>query len=259
MKHVSAWFPRCTPSRADARWRLVCLAFAGGAAAYFRPWEDIVPRGTELWPVELPGHGARFGEPLIDDMDALAHDLAAALAAHADLPLVLFGHSMGSAIAFATARVLEARGVRPAALVCSGRIAPHRVKAPDIHKRPDHGIVQEMTRLGGTPEEVLENRELLDLFLPVVRNDYRLIETYHPAGEPKIAAPIQVFCGDRDEDASRAGLLAWAELTQAEFRLDYFSGDHFYLTDRRDQVVAALVDFVEQALGTARAPTAAIA
>ncbi|MCG8598081.1 MAG: alpha/beta fold hydrolase [Kiloniellales bacterium] len=257
MKNASPWFPRPTPPRPEARWRLVCLAFAGGAAAYFRPWEEKLPDTAEFWPAELPGHGVRFGEPLVDDMEELARDLAAALTPHDDLPLVLFGHSMGSAIIFAATRALEARGLQPAALVCSGRIAPHRVKAQGIHRRSDEGIVAEMIRLGGTPQEVLENRELLNLVLPVVRNDYRLIETYDPAPHPRIRAPIRVFCGEADEDANREGLLAWGELTQADCRLDYFPGDHFYLTDQRDDVVGALAAFVERELGRTRDPKAA--
>jgi len=249
----SRWFIPATP-RPDARWRMVCLGFAGGTAAYFKPWASVLTAAGELWPVELPGRGTRFGDPLIDDMDRLVSDLATAVIPLADRPLVLFGHSMGSAVGFALTRVLEARDILPALLICSGRDAPHRIQRRNIHRLPDDLIIAEMARLGGTPAEILDHKELMDLVLPIVRNDYRLIETYSPAATPKLVTPIHVLCGDEDADATDEGLRAWGDLTHGDYRLDLFPGGHFYLNDTLSAVLQTIAASVEAQVLRARKP-----
>lgn len=232
--------------------RLFCFPYAGANAAYYRPWGHLLPDDIELWPIELPGRGVRFGEPLQAEMLSLAHDIAAAIAEHADIPFALFGHSMGSAIAFATALRLLDRRLRPIALIASGRVAPQRVRKRGIHRLADEGIIAEIRRLGGTPEEILSNRELMDLVLPVVRNDYRLIETYQPETDARIESPIHVFCGRDDLDAAEEDLEAWQDLTTRSCCLEYFDGDHFYLNEKKHEVVAAVVECLRMMNGIAR-------
>lgn len=228
--------------RPRPRMRLFCFPYAGANAAYYRPWGHLLPDDVELWPIELPGRGVRFGESLQADMPSLTREIAAAITTYADIPFALFGHSMGSAIAFATTLRLLDHDLRPMALIASGRIAPHRVRDRDIHRLADEGIIAEIRRLGGTPEEILNNMELMDLVLPVVRNDYRLIETYRPETEAKIESPIHIFCGRADLDATAEDLEAWSELTTHACDLTYFDGDHFYLNGKKHEVVSAIVD-----------------
>src|SRR6266849_6378940 len=87
--------------------RLVCLPYAGGGASIYRSWPDGLPASIAVWPVELPGRETRFVEPVYTDLGTLASDLAEVLApATRDLPLALFGHSMGALLAFEVARRL---------------------------------------------------------------------------------------------------------------------------------------------------------
>ena len=82
------------------RLRLYCLPYAGGTAGIFRPWCDLLPPGIDVWGVEYPGHGSRISEPLTDRIDVLAELVAEAVIAQPAFPYVLFGHSMGSLVAF---------------------------------------------------------------------------------------------------------------------------------------------------------------
>ncbi|MCS4470411.1 hypothetical protein JQ036_04690 [Clostridium botulinum] len=36
-----------------------------------------------------------------------------------------------------------------------------------------------MIELGGTPEELSNNKELLDIFIPIIRNDFKILENYN--------------------------------------------------------------------------------
>lgn len=245
--NTTGWFPHVVPNP-DPQWRLFCLAFAGGTAAHFRPWAQFMPEEAELRPVELPGRGTRFSEPLEPDMMTIAEGLAEAITPLANRPYTLFGHSMGSAIAFATAQLLEQRGLAPSLLVCSGRAAPHVVEKRSIHRLPDDGIRQEMIRLGGTPDEILENQDLMGLILPIVRNDFELIETYAPQASPLLETPIFTLCGRQDEDATEAGLLAWRDLTSGAFDLKMFDGDHFYLNGIPEEMTDVISGKMRSAL-----------
>src|SRR5262245_46733711 len=89
----------------EPRLRLLCLPFAGGASSLYRSWPRALP-SIEVWPVELPGRGARMDEPPCADMTELCDGLSAAIDQVADLPLALYGHSMGARIAFELARRL---------------------------------------------------------------------------------------------------------------------------------------------------------
>ncbi|WP_273727518.1 thioesterase II family protein [Brucella gallinifaecis] len=225
--------------------RLFCLPYAGANAAYYRSWAPHLPDKVELWPVELPGRGTRFSEPLQPDMSLLVRDLAEAVAQHSDIPFVLFGHSMGSAITFALALELKMLGRFPAMIVCSGRSAPHRINIRNIHKLPDSGIIAEITRLGATPAEVLESAELMELILPIVRNDYTLIETYKPDPALRIESPMLVLCGRDDHDAPQENLEAWQDLTTGPMKLSLFDGDHFYLNDQKTAIISAIMQNLE--------------
>lgn len=232
--------------RPHADWRLICLTFAGGTAGYFRNWSPLVPPEAELRPVELPGRGTRFADPLEPDMGALIDRLAPAVARLHDRPLAIFGHSMGSAIAFALAQRLQMLGAPPALVAVSGRDAPHRVARHDMHRRPDQDLRAELSRLGGTPAEVLKSEALMAFILPILRNDYRLIETYDPDPTP-IDSPILAICGDADLDATPAGLAAWADLTRAGATLHILPGDHFYLNDQAGAILRLIRDHIARA------------
>jgi pyochelin biosynthetic protein PchC len=250
--------PRCWTPRPTARLRLFCLPHAGGGAGFYRPWAALLPRDIELHAVQYPGREDRWADPVTDRMDVLVTALADDLAPLLDRPYALFGHSMGSAVAWELAHELRARGARaPRRLFASGREAPGTARPGDLHRRGDQALCEELERLGGTHRDVLADPELRAAVLATVRNDYRLIETYRPrAGEREpLAAPITVLTGDADPelDPGRAadGAGGWSRLTTGRTQVLTFPGGHFYLVPGRAEVVAAVVRRLDPALGVA--------
>jgi pyochelin biosynthetic protein PchC len=245
-----AWF-RCYRPHPGARQRLVCLPHAGGSASFFRRWHDAMPESVELHVVQYPGREDRLGERCIDDMGVLADEITRALRPLLGRPAALFGHSMGAAVAHEVARRLEAEhGFVPARLFVSGRPAPHRATPGAIHLQGDEGLLADVRRLGGTRGAVLDDPDLRDLVLPAIRSDYRLIERYRPeAGGRLLHAPVVAYRGDRDPDVDRDEAAAWAETTTGGFELRELPGDHFYLVDRRDELIGDVL----ARLGTRRA------
>ena len=237
------------------RAQLFLLPHAGGGAPAYRLWPGLFPLDVEVLPVLLPGRDRRFGEPAIDRMERLLDGLAPAVAATIDRPYVVFGHSMGACIAHALAGRLQAECVPPPALlVVSGRNAPSLPRAtPSLHDRPDDEFMAGLRRLGGTPPEVLDNRELMDLVMPTLRADFALANTYVPAAEP-LATPILAIGGVDDPETTPAGLAAWAGCTTAATRVEILPGGHFFTETARPALVRLLIDAIG-GLGRAGQPT----
>jgi len=253
----NAWI-RVHVARPLAIRRLVCFPHAGGGGNAYRPWANTLPEDVELCAIELPGRETRFGEPLVNRMPTLLEALEPIAEALCDRDTVFFGHSMGAVLAYELALRLEARGGRvPRHLVVSARRAPHlAVGDPAIHALSDDAFLDALvTRYEGIPAELLAHRDLIDLLLPIVRADITLLETFTPTRDGRLGCPISAFGGVADRHATREQLEGWAAHTAGGFDCRTFEGGHFYLGQRRDQVMDALSAILRRG-GTPRAVAA---
>ncbi|SES36025.1 pyochelin biosynthetic protein PchC [Streptomyces sp. yr375] len=233
------WFRvhRCRAPRAARR--LLCFPHAGGTAHLFHGWSAHLPDDVELLAVRYPGRQDRLAESCVEDMAELADAVTEALAPYTDLPLTLFGHSMGSAVAYEVALRLEARGLRPAHLLVSGRAAPHRARPAGVHDGDDEALLATVRGLGDYQAEVYEIPELRELLMPALRADYRLIEAYRPERPAPLRTPVTAYTGRDDGSCPPRSVGAWSELTEpGRFALRSFPGDHFYLVPHEAELVA---------------------
>lgn len=235
--------------RPDARLRLFCFSYAGGAASVYRPWTHELPHDVELCTIQLPGREGRLLESPYTDMEPLARCLADVIEPYLDRPFAFFGHSMGALVSFEVAREIRRRhGISPRHLLVSGHAAPRvmRRRAP-VHQLPDDAFVDAIRELNGTPEQVLQNAELMELVLPALRADLAICETYAYTAEPPLACPISAFGGLADAEVRYDDLRAWQVETLGQFQLRLFEGDHFYLREQQ----SALIDTISRSLGSA--------
>ncbi|MFI9393191.1 thioesterase II family protein [Streptomyces bauhiniae] len=214
--------------RPDATHRLVCFPHAGGSASFFREWAAVP--GCTVHAVRYPGRAERLAEPCATDLRALADDIARALLPLADRPLVLFGHSLGAAVALETARSLQDRGVGIAHLFASGsRNAPLPEPEPFTDDDEDDATVAaRLVAMGGTDPELAADPFFQELVIPYVRADGRLFHSYAMDPGPLLTCPVTTIVGDADADAD---LRPWPELTSGPFRERTVRGGHFYLID----------------------------
>jgi medium-chain acyl-[acyl-carrier-protein] hydrolase len=234
-------------SSSSAQLRLVCFPFAGGAATFFRPWSErlrVASGGAiEVVAVQLPGRGARFGEPSLTRMGAIADAVADAIPSLGEEPFAFYGHSMGAYVAFEVTRRLRARSARlPLHLIVSGARAPHmRTIARGWHHLDDRALARELERLGGTPDVILRDPELLALFLPILRADFEALETHVYEAQAPLDVPIRAFGGSSDAAASTAEVDAWRAHSTLPFAAKTFPGGHFFVDSARDQVLAEVL------------------
>ena len=223
---------------------LLCLPYSGASAMVYARWRRKLPAWLNVRPVELPGRGARFGEALQTDMQALARQLAVEQRLAASKPYALLGHSLGALLAFELAHELQALGCpAPSALFACGTAAPTRREEYDgkdwREPKSDAQLIDELRQLQGTPEEVLANEELMGLTLPILRADFLLCGRYAYRQRPPLRCPLQVLAGDADR-ATQEQLLAWAKETLGPFDLQMFPGGHFFIHTEEDRVLDAL-------------------
>lgn len=240
----TTWLRTPAP-RPAAGTNLVVLPHAGGAANYYRDWAAALPADVETHVVQYPGRENRFGEPFVRSMAELADAVASVVAPLFDRPTVLFGHSMGASLMYEVGLRCETAGRRPALLIASGHAAPHRHERKELYRAPDEELVAEVRKLSDDGAPVLDDPELREMFLPLIRADYEVIETYDPGQRPApVDAPLAVFRGAEDDDVDEHKADAWTELTATGALRTHrvFDGGHFYLRRHRAAVLAAIAD-----------------
>lgn len=222
--------------------RLFCFHHAGGGASVFREWGGLLSANVEVVPVRLPGRENRIMETPCKRMGPLVDKLVDEIQKYLDRPYAFFGHSMGAAISFELAkRIRERNLMEPFHLFVSGRCAPNWLsEEPVVHNLPDDKFIERLKDIGGTPEEVFESSELLQLVLPILRADFEIIETLKFESCTPLACSISAFGGSGDYRVPLEGIEAWGEFTTSSFGYKIFSGDHFFIKSSRDALLAAV-------------------
>lgn len=245
---MSAVWISCLKPNLRARLRLFCFPFAGGSHASFRLWPDMLPPDVEVCPVHLPGRGDRLQESPFTRLAPLVEMLADALLPHLNKPFAFFGHSMGALMSFELVRQLRRRSASlPLYMFVSACPAPqvYTTEVP-TYNLPDSAFIEELRRLNGTPQQVIEHPEILELMLPTLRADFAVCETYTYSIEPPLDCPIAAFGGLNDQEVSREELEAWRRQTTALFTLRMFPGDHFYCQTTAPTLLKVLSEKLER-------------
>ncbi len=235
------WLAQAKPNAA-ARIRLFCVPFAGGDPSAFAGWHEGLPSWVEVCPILLPGRWTRLREPLFTDIFPLVRDLGGNLGPMLDKPFALFGHSTGALICFELARWLRKEYyVEPLhffASACGAPQLPGRTGA--IHTLSEPEFIYKMHTFQGIPEGVLEEPELREILLRILRADFHLTETYAYRSESPLACPITAFGGLPDPFVSLPSLEAWKEQTSGKFDAHIFPGGHMFLKAHKPLVLEAI-------------------
>jgi medium-chain acyl-[acyl-carrier-protein] hydrolase len=223
----------------SSRLTLFCLPYAGGGASAYRLWPAGLPSDVALCRIQPPGREERLRETPFVRLSPLVKTLAGVLSDRVRRPFAVFGHSLGALVAFELVRELRrSLGVTPSHLFVASCPAPHMVVTTNpLHVLPDEEFAEELQRIGGTPEVVLSEPRILSIFLPLLRADFEVFETYQHQPESPLDCPITVLGGRADPSVSQDHLLGWSEHTTDSFQRLMFPGDHFFLNERRDDVL----------------------
>ena len=235
---MNKWFIIPKPNR-NAELRLFCFPYAGGSSTTYLPWVNDLPDNVELIIVQPPGRNNRMFEPMHSNMTDLVNELIPIIPRLLNKPYIFFGHSLGSRIAFELLTQLQMLNhPLPQHFIASGsRGAQVPSTKKPTHHLPHDEFIAELQDLNGTPQAVLENQELTELFLPLLRADFKISETYCYSGKMILDCKISVLSGEDDIDITLANLQSWGELFTEEVEIHYLSGGHFFIESHRENVL----------------------
>lgn len=227
--------------------RLFYFPFAGGSAQSYQYWLDSFNPDIELVFVQLKGRGSRICELPHQSMQDLVEELVGHSAYLTEYPYIVFGHSMGALISYALCCQLKQLCLPlPLHLFASACRAPHLpYEHQSLYALPQDEFIQALEQLKGTPTEVLHNKELMELFEPMLRADFKIAETYK-AELIEMPFSFSVFYGDRDHSVQRHQLQAWSELTDKSCVMTSFPGEHFFIRDNAHPLADSMQSVITQ-------------
>ena len=234
----------------NGRLRLFFFPHAGGGASAFYQWSRVLPSDITCYALQLPGRETRLREPLHRQVRPLVQSLTNVLQPYLDAPFIFWGHSMGALLSFEVARTLQQQGMSmPQRLMVSGYNAPQIPYAdPPIHHLPQPDFIAALQELNGTSPMVLEDVELRNLVLPIIRADFQLVETYIYQDSEPLPCPITVLDGAADEKTNGADLQEWQRQSTQPLEMFTFPGDHFFLYDPQPKLVNTVVNIFNRQL-----------
>lgn len=212
----------------NARLRLICFPFTGGSASAFSKWPDLLPPDIELCAIQLPGRQKRLMEPPYKNIYEAIESLSSFLKPHLDLPLAIFGDCTGALLAFELCRSLRKKyEIVPWYLFVTCCRAPQLpYKKKPIYDLPDDQLKEEMVRLSVVPEWLRKNGKVFSAFLPLLRADFEMVETYKYTVDGYFNFPITVCAGKHDNTCDQEEINAWCNQTNAKFHIETLEGGH---------------------------------
>lgn len=224
------WFSEFSFNSAADAVSLFAFPYAGGGTAVFRSFAPLLGKNIRLRPVHIPGREMRIKHPPFSDLSLLSQFLIERL--HADFvpPFAFYGHSMGAGIAFEVTRELRRQGrPLPCHLFCSARRAPQVAdRFPPLHRLEDREFLDALRRYEGTPSALFSNKELQEIFLPILRSDFALGETYCYQEQEPLPLPITTFAGEYDAVVPPEDVAAWEGLSSKKGGHHVYKEGHFF-------------------------------
>ncbi|MGX1477219.1 UNVERIFIED_CONTAM: surfactin synthase thioesterase subunit [Streptomyces canus] len=228
---------------------LICLPFAGAGASFFRKWAPLAPEGLTLLPVQLPGREERFTETPFTEVGAAMDEACPWVCDRLDddARVALFGHSLGAELAHELTRRLVARGVHVTRLFVSGAHAPRGRSVERISALDDAGFVAGLRRVAGFSHPAMNDPEMLEIMLPLLRADSQMHEEYRSRHPDRLNVPVTSLRGRDDTLISATEAARWADETSAGFDYAEIDGSHMYLTDHALDLLALIAAALQPA------------
>ncbi|WP_311567530.1 thioesterase II family protein [Photobacterium arenosum] len=233
----------CYKPNATAKVNLICFPFAGGSASVFYPWAARLPAHIQLLAYQPPGRAQRMAEPACMSIQDYMDDIWQDMKSITDKPFILFGHSMGALLAYEVIKKLDVHKIcMPVKAVFSAAKSPWKNnRAKLISHLRDNDFINELKIKGGFPEQILNNKELMELCTPYIKSDYSIVEDYCSEKKYKLSVSSIVLSG-MDDEISDNELAEWGDVFSQVPEIHSFPGGHFFINN--DNVLDDIISLI---------------
>lgn len=210
---------------------------AGGDKYFFREFEKLLAPQIEPISIEVPGRGDRFGESLLTTMDSVVEDVYNQIKPYIHKPYMMLGFSMGTLVTYSLMlKIRKLSKPLPQHVFILARESPDFFKR-DIfsYKYSSKDFWNHVSKYGGLPEILLQNEEIKNMYEPILRADFQLLEEFEYLPQPKLPVKATVILGEEDivklENAE-----TWQLHFEQEIEIITLKGGHFFLIDNKEAV-----------------------
>lgn len=238
MKICNTWYRIFKPNP-KAKIRLFCFHHSGGAASSYYRWIEHISPSIELIAIQLPGREDRFSEPLINKLEDIIAPLIEGFHTYKEKPFFAFGHSLGALVSFEfLSAIRKYYSILPHYLVVSAARAPHLTyKRPALSQLDNESLIKKIKSYNGIDDSIINNNDLLSLFLPIIRSDFKLLDNYQYKSTNPLLCDILALAGLDDQTVNCEDIRAWSLYTKNNFNYLSFPGEHFFLRKHQPKII----------------------
>ena len=223
---------------------LISVPYAGGSSLMYKEFEQYLG-GVRVEAIDLPGKGRRICEAPCSTFDEAVGDTVKSILEIEDYPSQsLFGYSMGGLLVYESVkRIYEMSNILPKSVFIAACDPPCVCEIEGNFAEWDDGeLCDYLIETDGITKELLQEKEFLEFFLPIIRNDFALFDGYEP--DPVVTQlPISfnILYSSDEKD-----ITDWEKYTTKACRFQYFEGGHFFIKQNVENVCMLVSQIMDE-------------
>lgn len=224
---------------------LICLPFAGGSAYELtNQLRTLYNSNIKCIGIDYPGHGKKITQPLLTNPEKLIEDLGIEIHNYISnyFPVYLLGYSMGSSLIPGILRFLKNNYQQQPEGIILCSVSSPKLKNKNKFFTSKTKIIKLMHDNGATPQAVLENKELMSIFIPIMQADLNLLSNLKE--EPRITVPAEIIFGKNDLDAINS-INYWQKKIN-KLTVCALNGNHFFLYKHQKAFINEVAKFIQR-------------
>jgi surfactin synthase thioesterase subunit len=129
----------------------------------------------------------------------------------------------------------EEFGIYPDILFMSATTLTPRDESKIVSNKNDDELAAYLSKSGGTASELINNQSFREVYFPIIRNDYKLVEIYK--SDLKItSAKILAFASYDDSEICYKDTQDINVVTK-NYNISYFNGGHFFIQSSTEELI----------------------
>lgn len=221
--------------------KLFCVTYAGGTSKFFQGLSNELSGHIECIGIEYAGHGTRRAESLYTSFGEMVQDVAEQINEKLSMEdqFSLFGYSMGSLVAY-DVLAKDLLKTKASKLFVAAHNAPSISSIKKTYSTmPDEEFLKCMLEFGGIDKVFIQNKRFWPIYLPIIRNDYRLLEQYDfEKTKKQLSIGGGVFYSETD--TPYRDIEPWKNVFSKDLQIYKFEGSHFFMRNN-EKVIAKII------------------